>query len=196
MKWTNFTPFLWNYVTNTTYCVEFLLGSYLRCILSTKEELQLALGHYTKNTAPGPHDIPAAFLHHLPPEMITKLLFIYNKIWQERCFQSEWRTSVVVPILKPEKDRHLTTSFRPIALTCVPCKILEKITAKRLLWTLKKLEVLSPHQCGFMQHHSTLTHLSDLQQNIQTVFQLKQYLISIFFDNEKAYDIAWSKRNH
>jgi ribonuclease HI len=159
----------------------------------TEEELRLALGHYIKNTAPGPDDIPAAFLRHLPPEMITKLLFIYNKIWQERCFPSEWRMAIIVPILKPGKDRHLTTSFRPIALTCVPCKILEKIIAKRLLWTLKKLEVLSPHQCGFTQHHSTLTHLSDLQQTIQTAFQQKQYLVAVFFDIEKAYDMAWSR---
>ena len=123
--------------------------------------------------------------------MLEKLLIIYNKIWIENCFPALWSTAIVIPILKQEKNRFHTSSYRPIALTCVMCKMLEKIVSKRLLWILNKLELLYPNQCGFRRYHSTLTHLLDLQQSILTAFNQREYLISIFFDIEEAYDTAW-----
>ena len=159
----------------------------------TLQELQFVLSKYPKNIAPGPDNIPIALIRNLPEDMIIKLLHIYNKIWLENCIPCIWLTAIVVPILKPNKEPHSTSSFRPIALTCGMCKILEKMIARRLLWKLRQLDIISSVQCGFMQGHSTLSHLTDLHQKIRLAFERKQYLISIFFDIEKAYDTAWRR---
>lgn len=53
-------------------------------------ELQLTLQNYVKNMTLGLNDILAAFLRHLPPKMLDKLLTIYNKIWKTNCFPSIW----------------------------------------------------------------------------------------------------------
>ncbi len=53
------------------------------------------------------------------------------------------------------------------------------------------MEVLTPNQSGFRKHRSTLIHLLDLQENILSTFKQRQYLVSVFFDIEKAYDMAW-----
>ena len=42
-----------------------------------------------------------------------------------------------------------------------------------------------------MPHKGTLTHLLDLQQEISYAFAKQQYLVSVFFDIEKAYVMAW-----
>lgn len=77
----------------------------------TGEELHFALNRYIKNTVPGPHEITAAFLRHFPTQMRKKLLFTYNKIWQEKCFPSILLSGIIMPLPKHEKDG--PTSLHP-----------------------------------------------------------------------------------
>lgn len=54
-----------------------------------------------------------------------------------KLFYPIWSTAIVITI-KPEKNRPLTISYRPIALKCVTCKVVEKIISKCLTWILNK----------------------------------------------------------
>jgi len=65
------------------------------------------------------------------------------------------------------------------------------MVARRLLWLFEQRNIISTKQCGFMKHQNTITHLLDLKEEILEAFQNQCYVMSIFFDIEKAYDTAW-----
>ena len=96
------------------------------------KEFELALNS-SKDSAPGPDDIPYAMIRHVP--LCTKLfiLSIINRIFKEHTYPHVWENSRILPFLKPGKDSLLTSSYRPIALTFCLCKIMEKIINTRLV---------------------------------------------------------------
>ncbi len=102
-------------------------------------------------------------------------------MWQEAIF----------PVPKVAKDRSLPSSYRPISLTSCVSKVLERMVNQRLAWTLEHKNLLTPIQSGFRRNRSTLDHLVSLATTISTSFVLKQHLVAILFDIEKAYDTTW-----
>ena len=56
-----------------------------------------------------------------------------------------WRTAYVTPVLKPGKPPGLATSYRPVAITSILCRLLEQVVLRRLAAFVS----FHPSQCGF-----------------------------------------------
>lgn len=154
------------------------------------EELEDALNSF-KNSSPGPDDIPFIFLQNLPLNAKQHLLNILNILWRNNKFPQKWSEAIVIPILKPNKPKSNPESYRPIALTCTMCKLLEKITNRRLMWFLEHKRLIASEQSGFRKYRSTVDNLIDMESYIHEAFINKQKCIGIFLDINKAYDTAW-----
>uniref|UniRef100_A0A1Y1L8P1 Reverse transcriptase domain-containing protein n=2 Tax=Photinus pyralis TaxID=7054 RepID=A0A1Y1L8P1_PHOPY len=61
----------------------------------------------------------------------------------------------------------------------------------RLSWWLEKYNLLVPYQMGFRKNRSTVDQLTFVENYIQNSFKSRQRAVAIFFDIEKAYDMAW-----
>jgi ribonuclease HI/exonuclease III len=144
-----------------------------------------------RNTSPGLDQIHYEMLRHLPSQGKAFLLTIYNTLWRTDSFPDCWREAIVIPILKPDKDKLTATNYRPIALTSCVCKLFERMVNQRLMWYLESHNFLSNDQCGFRRYRSTLDHLVRLESIIQNAFLRNEHVISVFFDLEKAYDTTW-----
>ena len=153
-------------------------------------ELTSALA-LSKCTSPGPDGIHNLMLKYLPERALQFLLKLFNIIWQNHNFPTSWREAIVIPIPKEGKDRSVPSNYRPISLTSCVCKLLERMINRRLVWQLESRHLITPIQCGFRKHRSTLDHLVTLSTDISTAFALRQHLIAIFFDIDKAYDSTW-----
>ena len=46
-------------------------------------------------------------------------------------------------------------------------------------------------QCGCRRNRSTVDHLVRLESEVRKIFALKEHMVSVFFDLEKAYDTMW-----
>lgn len=156
----------------------------------TQEELLSALAT-CKNSAPGPDRIPYIFIQKFPLAATNKLLELFNSIWLNQNFPSIWHEAVVIPVLKPGKPKDKPDSYRPISLTCTPCKLLEKIVNKRLLWFLENSKLINKFQTAFRPHCSTTDNLLQLHTEILNAFANKQQLIAVFLDIKGAFDTAW-----
>ena len=154
------------------------------------QELESCLAE-TGNTAAGPDQIHNNILKQLPQISKQCLLNTLNKMWLENSFPDSWRNANIIPIPKPNKDHTDPSNYRPIALTSCLCKLMEKMANKRLNWFLETNECLSDYQCGFRKGRSTNDHLVRLETFIRETFQLKQHIVAIFFDLEKAFDTTW-----
>src|SRR5277367_3972928 len=101
-----------------------------------------------------------------------------------------WKLSVVSMIPKPNKNRSDPTNYRPISLTSVICKTLERILTPRIRNFCDKF--IPQHQSGFLPNRGTGDNLHRISQhlfeNLRTGHQ-KPLLVS--FDVEKAFDTVW-----
>ncbi|XP_076046489.1 uncharacterized protein LOC143028383 [Oratosquilla oratoria] len=125
------------------------------------------------------------------PDAKTFLLKIINRTWETGILPKSWKTAIIIPIKKPNKNPFDPSSYRPIALTSCVCKLMEKMINTRLVWYLESENKLSPYQFGFRKNRSTLDPLLRLSNQIQQGFSKQCQRIGVFFDLEKAYDTTW-----
>lgn len=153
-------------------------------------ELKIAFNN-SRNTTPGRDMISYSMLKNLPEEAIKALLELYNQIWKESILPKEWKSAIVIPIVKPGKDATQSNNYRPIALTSTMCKVMEKIIVRRMNYYLEKKEILSIEQSGFRKKRSTLDALILFKNDAKKEIIMREYLVAVFFDIEKAYDTLW-----
>ncbi|KAI5735926.1 hypothetical protein M8J77_024290 [Diaphorina citri] len=156
----------------------------------TYPELSSALSTCVSKAA-GSDGISFIFLKHLPVEALKKLLIFYNLIWRYGIFPKSWGEALIIPLLKPGKDRLLPLSYRPISLLNCSGKIMEKMVNKRLFWSLEKKNLLSPFQSGGRLRRSTMDNLVILENEVAKGFAQKEHTVAAFLDIQKAFDVTW-----
>ncbi|GFW98585.1 probable RNA-directed DNA polymerase from transposon X-element [Trichonephila clavipes] len=153
-------------------------------------ELKRALSS-AHNTSPGPDGISYVLLRHLSEDSLVSLLYLFDRIWREQVYPTQWQEAIVIPILKPGNDPKNPLSYRPIALTSCLCKTLERMVNARLVYQLEKNKCIPLFQSGFRKGRATLDNIIALENKIRNAFVRRNHLVSIFFDIEKAYDRTW-----
>ncbi|GIY20445.1 putative RNA-directed DNA polymerase from transposon BS [Caerostris extrusa] len=107
-----------------------------------------------------------------------RLLHIFN-LWKLGRLPRQWKTAIVVPIRKPNKDASCMGSYRPIALTCMTCKLMERIILRRITFHLMNRNMLPQEQYGFRKGHSTIDQIL-LSNGIPTGFSFDPTLFSLY----------------
>lgn len=79
-------------------------------LLLTVEELHSKLGNCTSKS-PGPDDIPYVFIKNLSEFALNKILTIYNLIWLHGILLIKWLQTIVIPILKADKNKFEINSY-------------------------------------------------------------------------------------
>ncbi|GFX60213.1 putative RNA-directed DNA polymerase from transposon BS [Trichonephila clavipes] len=122
----------------------------------TLPELSYALQNLDTIKSPGPDSISGQFLSHLGILGRERLLYICNLSWKTRKLPRQWKSAIVIPILKTKKNAGLTTSYRPISLTCITCKLRECMVLRRLTHYLHTNNLMPSEQFAFRKGHSTV----------------------------------------
>ena len=148
----------------------------------------LSIESFGKYKAPGPDGIPAVVLQHLDSNSITKLTQLYNAMLYTSYTPKAWRYGKVIFISKPGKTDYTNPrSFRPITLSNVLIKVLEKI----MTWHNKattKIDKL-PNQLGFKAGHSTEDALSRFTDRVESGLMRGRFVIVTFLDFQSAFDL-------
>ena len=121
-------------------------------------------------------------IKHLTTPAKNTLLKALNKLWEASVYPEQWSKEIKLPFLKPGKDPHLPSSYRPISLTSCICKLFERMVNHRLMWFLEKNNILCPEQSGFRKHRSTIDALTQLTCHIEKGFKEKKHTVAVFFD--------------
>lgn len=141
-----------------------------------------------KDSAPGSDGIPYSFIVNLSDELLNYYLSLINSIVISGNIPLSWKTQEVLPILKPNKDPALSSSYRPIALSSVLMKIAEHLVKHRLEWFLESRGLLSSNQFGFRRGRSTIDSLSIFITDIRLAFSCNESVVAAFLDVTAAYD--------
>ena len=62
----------------------------------------------------------------------------------------KWKAAIITPVFK-KGSAGTVANYRPISLTCVPCKIIERLISSRMLQFFLDNNILHPAQHGFLK---------------------------------------------
>ncbi|XP_045541899.1 uncharacterized protein LOC123723365 [Papilio machaon] len=95
------------------------------------ELVRKTLSSFNDTTASGPDDIPSVVLNKCSEVLSDDIAKIMNKSLKDGLVPEDWKRANVVPIYK-KGNKLLPANYRPISLTCILCKTMEKIIANHI----------------------------------------------------------------
>ena len=99
----------------------------------------------------------------------------------------DWVTANVVPIHK-KSDKRLPSNYRPISLTSIIVKVMERIVRRQMVDILNRHNRLSDAQHGFRSHRSTTSLLLTVVHDWALSLEHRSTTHCVFLDFAKAFD--------
>ena len=92
-----------------------------------------------------------------------------------------------MPLFK-KGESSLARNYRPVSLTCIPCKLLKHIVCSNIMAHLDEHELLSDRQHAFRKLHSCQTQLTTVINDWAKLLDKKVQVDTFILDFEKAFD--------
>ena len=126
-------------------------------------------------------------------ELVSELCPMFAHLFQQSIDTSEipkeWSLANICP-LNEKGDRSLAYNYRPVSLTCVPCKLLEHIVCSNIMAHLDEPKLLSDRQHAFRKKNSgetqLITDIDDWAKILDKGGQVDTFILNF----EKAFDNA------
>jgi hypothetical protein len=87
-------------------------------------------------------------MKQLAPALAEPLSIMYTVVMSVGRMPSEWAHAIITPVFK-SGDAACASNYRPISLTSVACKIMERLISVDLLHYLRRHNIITKHQHGF-----------------------------------------------
>ena len=134
---------------------------------------------------------PDEFHPRVLKELATELGPIFAHLFQQSIdsgdIPKEWTLANISPLFK-KGDRSLACNYRPVSLTCVPCKLLEHIVCSNIMAHLDEHKFLSDKQHAFRKWNSCETQLTTVKNDWAKILDNKGQVDAFILDFEKAFD--------
>ena len=108
---------------------------------------------------------------------------------EEGLVPEDWRTANVTPIFK-KGQKSLTANYRPVSLTSVPGKVMEKVIKETLTSHLQRNKLIRPSQHGFMQNKCCTTNLLEYLEALTKKIDEGESMDVVYLDFAKAFDLV------
>lgn len=165
----------------------------LSSIIFTPTLVKRVIGRIKGKSKGGPDNIPPQFFKQCINQLASPLAFIFNKCMDTNYIPPVWLQAYITPIFK-KGDPTDPQNYRPIALTCTICKIMETVIKDQILDYLLSKKLISKHQHGFMRNHSTTTNLLESTHDWIVGLSSSNNIDVVYIDFSKAFDsIVFSK---
>ena len=154
----------------------------------TMTELKRAIKKVRPGKAPGPDGIHGIMLKNLSVIGMDFLLALFNESWLTSKVPRIWKEGLIKPVYKPGKPKDKIASFRPITLTSVVGKVLERVIYDRLMYWLTQNNALSSIQAGFRRGRNTCEQISMLVNALHEASEKNKSSVLLSFDFTEAFD--------
>ena len=154
---------------------------FMHDIVVTEEGVTKLLKGLNPSKALGPDELHPRVLKELAMELGPVFAHLFQQSIDTGEIPKEWSLANICPLFK-KGDRSLSRNYRPVSLTCIPCKLLEHIVCSNIMAHLDEHELLSDRQHAFRKWRSCETQLT-------TVINFWAKILDTFIlDFEKAFD--------
>ena len=155
-------------------------------VLDKLKKLQL-------NKSSGGEGIPPRVLNELSSAICEPIAEIMRKSLNENLVPEDWKVADVSPIFKKGSKAN-PGNYRPVSLTSQVGKIMESIIKDAMLKHIKRFNLISESQHGFVSKRSCLTNLLVFLEEVTNYIDKGFPVDVIYLDFQKAFDKVPHKR--
>ena len=155
-------------------------------IVVTEKMVEELLSKINPNKSVGPDDLHPRLLKELSNCLISPITVLFN-FTLKYGIPDDWKVGHISPIFKKGSKKN-AENYRPISLTSVLCKIMEKIIRSHLMIHLMENKLLSSKQFGFISGRSTTTQLLYFIDKCISTITEGNVVDVMYFDFAKAFD--------
>ena len=157
--------------------------------LLVKEEMLRLKRH----CSPGPDGIASFVLIEACEELVHPLTQIFKLSLRKSTVPDDWKVANITPIHKSGSVK-LVSNYRPISLTSIVSKLLEKLLKAAIMKHVMENELLNSSQHGFMAKKSCLTNLLHCLEEVTAILDSGDCVDILYLDFAKAFDKVQHKR--
>ncbi len=153
----------------------------------TTAMVEKAIEKLRPSSAAGPDGIGPQLLQQLKATVAPVLASIFNTSLKDGCVPEDWRKAHVNPIFK-KGAKSEPGNYRPVSLTSVCGKLLERLIKDRVMEHLLENNLIFNSQHGFMPNRSCTTNLLEFFETVSEVIDGGDPFDVVFLDFAKAFD--------
>ena len=158
----------------------------------TQDEVLHELKNLDTSKSVGPDGVSPFILKNCCYVLCPFITRLFEKIVSQGLYPQSWKIANVLPIFK-SGDPGLPSNYRPISITSVLSKLLERIVHHQMYDYVMKYNLISPAQSGFIKSDSCTNRLMHFINSIYCMLESKKQVAVIFLDIKKAFDKVWHK---
>ena len=160
---------------------------FMNDIAVSKDGVIKLLKSLNPSKALGPDELHPRVLKELATELCPVFAHRFQQSIDTGEIPKEWSLANICPLFK-KSDRSLACNYRPVSLTCVPCKLLEHIVCSNIMAHLDEYKLLSDRQHAFRKGHSCETQLTTVINDWAKILDNRGQVDTFILDFEKAFD--------
>ena len=153
----------------------------------TFKDIEIAIDATKAGKAPGPDTITSTVLKKCKKSLLLPLKIIFERSLNSAQVPDDWKNARVVPIPK-KGSRAVAGNYRPVSLTSIVCKLLERIMRSKLMDHLLGNKIVNLSQHGFMSDRSCQTNLLEFLDKLTKMLDDGKAADVIYLDYSKAFD--------
>ena len=170
-----------------TLGIDFSSVTDMTCSEIEGRKVSKSLSYLRVDKSAGPDGIHPAIVKPLAPLIIQPLTELFNKSLHDGEIPMDWRQACVVAVHKGgAKD--LVKQYRPVSLTSIILKTMERIIRDRVAEHLTENDLLCPQQHGFIRRRSCMTNLITFLDAVTEALDQGKKVAVCYFDFSKAFD--------
>ena len=154
----------------------------------TEEAVSKAIDAQSAASAGGPDGFPALVLKKCKASLIPHLTSLFKMSLENGDVPKAFRCAIIKPLLKSGKNKASKSRYRPIALTSVICKAMERVLRSSIQKFLEDNQLLSPNQHGFRTGRSCLSQLLAHYDDTISALEKESNMDIVYLDYAKAFD--------
>ena len=151
------------------------------------DEIALLLKNMDGNKSPSPDGYHPCFIKELADFIIEPIGIIFRNSMESGTIPSQWKEARVYAIYK-KGNKKLAGNYRPVSITSVLCRILEKLIRNQIVEYMQSENLLSDLQFGFIKGRSTSLQLLNIMNDWTYAIENSNSSDCIYLDYQKAFD--------
>jgi hypothetical protein len=153
----------------------------------SQRKIELELKKLDKSKSTGVDNVHPLVLKKCSESCSPGLNLIFVKSFESGIVPEKWKEANVSPIFKSGKKNE-PSNYRPISLTSVPCKVMERLIKAFMMDHLDKHDLISKNQHGFVKFKSCVTNLIETMDFLTETKNRGFDGVTIYLDFAKAFD--------
>ena len=159
----------------------------------TDTKVQKVLANLNTGKSTGPDGINPLVLVKTADILAHPVGMIFRQTLKIGDIPDDWRQAIVTPIFK-KGSRSDASNYRPVSLTCILCKCMEKIVRESIMDHLMQNNLITKEQHGFVSGRSCSTQLLEVLEDWTTILDEGGSVDAVYMDFQKAFDTVPHRR--